>query len=135
MSQDLWLIRRKDTNLFGLSSFTPPPASAEVNHEERLSPEKDIALATLDHVIQEAENDINNGNNSAEPPTEHHATSILDSVIKEAEADLESDLDLYESKVESDLEEAKDETLLEEEASASVSDDYSEPIKNDLKII
>ena len=105
-----------------------------------MSPEKDIALATLDHVIQEAENDINNGNASDEVNSiihnDVHALTALDSVIKEAEDELESSIENdYESKVESDLEEAKDETIMEDAASEDDSSEEVQVVKNDLKII
>ena len=99
------------------------------------SPDKDIALATLDNVIQEAENSIvealdypedpENGVPMASSPNKEMALAVLDNVIAEAEDDMSSTSlksnDDYESRVESDLEDVREDTMEQETASSSVS--------------
>ena len=118
----------------------PPPLE-----EPRLSPEKDIALATLDNVILEAETSLNI---HSEPPAlaqnqprsspNKEALAVLDDVIQEAEDDLGSDD--YETKVESDLEEAKDDTIEDDSedvttTSSVTSDSRPHQKSDDLEII
>ena len=56
------------------------PENSKIDPENRFSPEKDIALATLDNVIQEAENEIE--------PKSDLALEALDNVIQEAEDEM-----------------------------------------------
>ena len=118
----------------------PPPLE-----EPRLSPEKDIALATLDNVILEAETSLNIHSElpaaSQQPRSSPNkeALAVLDDVIQEAEDDLGSSDD-YETKVESDLEEAKDDTIEDDSedvttTSSVTSDSRPRQKSDDLEII